>query len=177
MYDGEMKRRVIFGTVFLTIVIVLVWVFANKVQVGRGYVIWGQGVEIEDKETLANMITAGREAAGFYQPFVIMRIHEGLGSADYSLYTIDMQTKEPITGCLTPKTYLARGISVVTIDTDYNRIIAAYGEQKAKGVLNGIVANCLAFGIASGDSGEGYTRVWESVQSVMEQAQVFGAGQ
>jgi len=177
MYDGAMKRRVFFGTLALAIGIILAWVLANKLLVGKGYAVWGQGVEIQDRETLAQMITAGREAAGFYQPFVIMRVREGLHEPNYALYTIDMQTKEPITGCLTPKAYLARGISIVTIDSDYNKIIVAYGEQKAGGVLNGIVANCLAFGIASGDSGEtGHTQVWESMQSVMGTTQVFGAG-
>lgn len=108
------------GVVFLIVLIVagVAWVGANGVQVGRWYVVVGRGLAIQDKATLTEMVAAGREAAGFYKPYLIVRVREGVQSQQYGLWSVNTETKEPMTGCLVPKTYLARSVALITLDVD-----------------------------------------------------------
>ena len=171
-----MKRWIFFISVFAVIMAGLVWVWISGVEVGRGYAILGKGVKIQDKATLQQMVVAGRGVVGFYQPFVVLWAREGLQTQNYALYSVNTQTKSPTTGCVKPTTYFARGMVLVRMDVDMNQIIEARGEVKSNQALNGIVAQCLSYGMASGDVGETYQRVWEAVKTAMGEAQVFGSG-
>lgn len=164
------------GVVFLIVLIVAggAWAGANGVQVGRGYVVVGRGLLIQDRATLTKMVAAGREAAGFYKPYLIVRVREGVRSQQYGLWSVNTETKEPMTGCLVPKTYLARSVALVTLDVDTNRLIERYGIEETPTRLNGTVTGCWAFGLASGERGESFTRVRGAMDEVRGERVVFG---
>jgi hypothetical protein len=171
-----MRKWVILASVFLVIIVALTWLIMSGVQMGKGYVVMGRGVKIKDKATLQQMVSSGREVVGFYHPLVILWAREGLQTQDYALYSVNTQTKSPTTGCVKPTTYFARGVVLVKMDVDMNQIIEARGEAKSNQALNGIVAQCLAYGMASGDASETYQRVWEAVKTAMGEVLVFGGG-
>ena len=171
-----MKKWGILVSVFLVIIVALTWLIMSGLQMGKGYVVMGRGIKIKDKATLQQMVSSGREVVGFYQPFVVLWVREGLQAQNYAMYSVNTETKLPTTGCVKPTTYFARGMVLVKMDVDMNQIIEARGEAKSNQALNGIVAQCLAYGMASGDVGETYQRVWEAVKTAMGEALVFGGG-
>lgn len=169
-----MKRWIV--VIFLIVLIVVggVWVSTVGLQVGKGYVVVGQGLTIQDKATLTEMVAAGREEVGFYKPYLIVRVREGVRSQQYGLWSVNTETKEPMTGCLVPKTYLARSVAIVTLDVDTNRLIERYGIEETLARLNGIVTGCWAFGLASGERGESLARVRGAMDAVRGERVVFG---
>jgi hypothetical protein len=171
-----MKRWI--GVVILIVLIIaaVAWAGARGVQMGKGYLIVGKGLTIQDKATVTEMVAAGREAAGFYKPYLIVRVREGVQSQQYGLWSVNTETKEPMTGCLVPKTYLARSVAIVTLDVDTNRLIARYGIEETPARLNGIVTGCWAFGLASGERGESLARVRGAMDGVRGERVVFGGG-
>ncbi|RJP46815.1 MAG: hypothetical protein C4583_18135 [Anaerolineaceae bacterium] len=170
-------KKWIAGTFLIVLIVVgVILAGAVGVQVGRGYLIVGKGLLIQDKATLTEMVAAGREAAGFYKPYLIVWAREGVQSQEYGLWSVNTETKEPMTGCLVPKTYLARSVALVTLDVDTNRLIARYGIEETPARLNGIVTGCWAFGIASGERGESLARVRGAMDKVRGERVVFGGG-
>lgn len=163
------------GVLLVSLIIIGgVWGWSEGVQIGRGYLMIGKGLRVQDKALLSQMVASGREAAGVYQPYLVVVVREGLQSQQYGLWSVNTETKEPMTGCLVPQTYLARSIAVVTLDVDYNRLIARYGVENAPARLNGIVTGCWAFGLASGERGESLAKVRGAMESVMGGEIVFG---
>ena len=81
-----------------------------------------------------------------------------------------------MTGCLVPRTYLARSVAIVTLDVDANRLIARYGIEASPERLNRIVTGCWAFGLASGERGESLARVRGAMDMVRGERVVFGGG-
>jgi len=145
--------------------------------VGKGYLVVGRGLMIQNKAALREMVAVGREAAGFYKPYLVIWAREGLVSQEYGLWSVNTLTREPMTGCLVPKTYLARSVVLVTLDVDANRLIARYGVEASPEWLNKIVTGCWAFGLASGERGESLARVREAMDKVRGERAVFGGGQ